>query len=56
MQLLFVCERDIDVMYLAYLLNVTKTFPYAHHFIRKCSVFHMYVTIAVCSAGQYHKV
>jgi len=33
-----------------------KTFCYAYHFIPKCFVFHMYVTIAVGNGGSVQKL
>ena len=42
--------------FLAYLLNVTKTFHYAYHFICKCCIFHMYVTTAVRNGGSAQKL
>ena len=42
--------------FLAYVVERNETFRYAYHFIRKCCVFHMYVTIAFGNGESVKKL
>jgi len=48
----FVVEVKVSCMF----VESNKTFPYTYHFIRKCCVFHMYVTVAVGNGRSVPKL
>jgi hypothetical protein len=45
----------VEYKFLAYVLNVNM-FCYAYHFIHKCCVFHMHVTIALFAVSKESSV